>query len=144
MAIITPTCWILFHSDKVFENEYTLRDWLIGGLKKDNGGCYFLTKRFSIKPGSVLLFERNGFIVGSAIAKETVRKPTQDENTLAGTYKLVLRIIPDSIWVWKEPFVSLQDLKIEGIKIPLGIPAQRISIFDILKIFSIVCKTNVG
>ena len=144
MVITEPNCWILFHSKKQFENENILRDWLAGTLKKDREGCYYLNKRFGVLPGSVILFERNGLLVGSAIAKETVRTPTEEEKMLAGQFRFVLRIVPDSIWVWKEHFVSLETLRGEGVKIPVGVPGERISSSDVLKIFRIVCQNNVG
>jgi hypothetical protein len=144
MVLSGPSCWILFHSKEEFEDEYRLRDWLAGTLKKDRNGSYFLNRRFGISPGSILLFERNGFLVGSAIAKEEIRTPTDEEKAQEGGYRFVLKIVPDSIWIWREPFVSLKAVKGEGVKIPVGIPSERISASDVLRIFSIVCQTNVG
>ncbi len=70
----------------------------------------------NLAPGSIVLFYKNGFIVGSAVVEKSARALTESEieectkiysEDDCGRMKNILKFIPESIWVFGEyEFVS--------------------------------------
>ncbi len=112
MAEIEIMCFP--HADDEFETPAELMDFLNNDLKHSHQGYYRYrtsTAPGNLAPGSVVLFYKNGLIVGSAVVEKPARALTESEiedctkiysGEDCGGMKNIIKFIPESIWVFGE------------------------------------------
>lgn len=112
---IMSQCLCISHTDDQFETPNDLMEWLNSSLRNTHRGYYRFRKGpklKALKPGSIVLFHKNGLILGSAVVEKASRPLTQSEidecDEIYGTsngcskMKNIIKFFPNSIWVWDE------------------------------------------
>lgn len=134
------------HSDDQFETPAELMDFLNNDLKYSHKGYYrYRTSPApgNLAPGSIVLFYKNDFIVGSAVVEKSGRALTDSEmkdcekiysEENCGGMKHIIKFIPESIWVFGEhELVSadkFKEITKKNLKMYVTIQAE-----DLLKIY---------
>lgn len=131
---------LLAHSETGgFANKEELRSWL--DTEKYGDGTYFLEKVYDLPSGCLVLFERDGCIVGCAIIREGARAITDDERRKSGgTWKAIMRLDPRTIWAWRPE----QDVRLTegGIRWRGPGPPYDLTSQNIIRIFRLVSERS--
>lgn len=135
------------HSDKEFEDEYALRNWLDMELRVYRKGEYHMKKAQGLgelEEGSIVFFHRNNWVVGYAIVEKPPKRTTGKERERYGQeFENTVKFIPESISALSDnQFLSRQEVeKIVGKKLIRGFTTVD-DLSQLLEIFKRVANRS--
>lgn len=120
MSIMVLKAVFFPHSGSQFGDASELRDWLGYQLKVLRRGVYHMHNPSGLgdlEEGSIVFFHKDGFVVGSAIVEERLRKTTEVERRgylrlYDEDFERVIKFVQESIWPWNdEQFLTNEEVK---------------------------------
>lgn len=140
----------VFFPHAEFDDACDLRNWLGSELKVSRRGVYHLHNPSGLgklEEGSLVFFRKSGFVVGTAIVEEKMRKTTKDERSsdrkmYGKVYENVIKFAPDSIWPWNDDqFLTYDEVSAIINKLIKGRIYSKVDTLDqLLRLFQAVTK----